>query len=135
MRRMFFLFSKTVDNQEILDTIGEEIIKFSFDPAIGNLLSLRIKENPPVIFKEYVELFKKMNNKEFSILQKYLEESIGDTIFNILRIFEEDERFKLIYEENGKQINLVEISEMLKAEPLGENGWIDRFSKYAKEKE
>ena len=135
MRRMLFLFSKTVDNQEILDTIGEEIIKFSFDPAIGNLLSLRIKENPPVIFKEYVELFKKMNNKEFSILQKYLEESIGDTIFNILRIFEEDGRFKLIYEEDVKQINLVEISEMLKAEPLGENGWIDRFSKYAKEKE
>jgi hypothetical protein len=122
-------------NQEILDTIGEEIIKFSFDPAIGNLLSLRIKENPPVIFKEYVELFKKMNNKEFSILQKYLEESIGDTIFNILRIFEEDERFKLIYEEDGKQINLVEISEMLKAEPIIENGWIERFSKYAKEKE
>ncbi len=122
-------------NQEILDTIGEEIIKFSFDPAIGNLLSLRIKENPPVIFKEYVELFKKMNNKEFSILQKYLEESIGDTIFNILRIFEEDERFKLIYEEDGKQVNLVEISEMLKAEPIIENGWIERFSKYAKEKE
>ena len=96
---------------------------------------MRIKENPPVIFKEYVELFKKMNNKDFSILQKYLEESIGDTIFNILRIFEEDERFKLIYEEDGKQINLVEISEMLKAEPIIENGWIERFSKYAKEKE
>ena len=122
-------------NQEILDTIGEEIIKFSFDPAIGNLLSLRIKENPPVIFKEYVELFKKMNNKDFSILQKYSEESIGDTIFNILRIFEEDGRFKLIYEEDGKQINLVEISEMLKAEPIIENGWIERFSKYTKEKE
>ena len=128
-------YYKMKTNQEILDTIGEEIIKFSFDPAIGNLLSLRIKENPPVIFKEYVELFKKMNNKDFSILQKYLEESIGDTIFNILRIFEEDERFKLIYEENGKQINLVEISEMLKAELLGENGWIERFSKYATEKE
>ena len=121
-------------NQEILDTIGEEIIKFSFDPAIGNLLSLRIKENPPVIFKEYVELFKKMNNKDFSILQKYLEESIGDTIFNILRIFEEDERFKLIYEEDGKQVHLVAISEMLTAEPIIENGWIERFSKYAKEK-
>ena len=128
-------YYKMKTNQEILDTIGEEIIKFSFDPAIGNLLSLRIKENPPVIFKEYVELFKKMNNKDFSILQKYLEESIGDTIFNILRIFEEDERFKLIYEEDGKQVNLVEISEMLKAEPIIENGWIERFSKYAKEKE
>ena len=127
-------YYKMKTNQEILDTIGEEIIKFSFDPAIGNLLSLRIKENPPVIFKEYVELFKKMNNKDFSILQKYLEESIGDTIFNILRIFEEDERFKLIYEEDGKQVNLVEISEMLKAEPIIENGWIERFSKYANEK-
>lgn len=127
-------YYKMKTNQEILDTIGEEIIKFSFDPAIGNLLSLRTKENPPVIFKEYVELFKKMNNKDFSILQKYLEESIGDTIFNILRIFEEDERFMLIYEEDGKQVNLVEISEMLKAEPIIENGWIERFSKYAKEK-
>ena len=127
-------YYKMKTNQEILDTIGEEIIKFSFDPAIGNLLSLRIKENPPVIFKEYVELFKKMNNKDFSILQKYLEESIGDTIFNILRIFEEDERFKLIYEEDGKQVNLVEISEMLKAEPIIENGWIEQFSKYANKK-
>ena len=55
--------------------------------------------------------------------------------FNFLKLFEEHECFKLIYEENGKQINLVEISEMLKAELLGENGWIERFSKYAKEKE
>jgi len=37
--------------------------------------------------------------------------------------------------EDGKQVNLVEISEMLKAEPIIENGWIERFSKYANEKE
>ena len=52
-----------------------------------------------------------------------------------LGIFEEHERFKLIYEEDEKQVNLVEISEMLKVEPIIENGWIERFSKYAKEKE
>ena len=37
---------------------------------------------------------------------------------------------------DGKQVNLVETSEMLKAEPIIENVWIvEQFSKYAKEKE
>ena len=52
-------------NQEILDTIGEEIIKFSFDSAIGNLLSLRIKENPPVIFQKR---YKKNSHSEIKII-------------------------------------------------------------------
>jgi len=55
-------------------------------------------------------------------------------MFDFLDLFEQNEKFKLVYEEDQKQINLVEISEMLKAEPLGENGWIERFSKYANEK-
>lgn len=122
-------------NQEILDTFGSEIIQNTFDPAIGNLLSLSIKKNPPLIFEDYVNLFKKMNNADFVVLQKYLQESIGGVLFNFLKFFEENESFKLIYEENGKQINLVEISEMLKAEPIIENGWIQRFSKYTDKKE
>ncbi|SDE29005.1 hypothetical protein [Riemerella columbipharyngis] len=120
-------------NDEILNEYGKKLIEFSFDPAIGNLLSLRIKDNPPIIFEDYVNLFKKIDSEDFVILQKYLEESIGGVLFNILRIFEEDERFRLIYEEDGKQVDLVKISEMLKAEPIIENGWIKRFSKYAEE--
>lgn len=116
-------------DNEILNEYGEKLIKFSFDPAIGNLLSLRVKENPPVIFEDYVNLFKKLDTADFLVLQKYLQESVGGVLFNVLRVFEEDERFKLIYEEEGKQVNLVEISEMLKAEPIIENGWIERFSK------
>lgn len=64
-------------NQEILDEFGFELIKNTFDPAIGNLLSLSVKENPPLIFENYVNLFKKMNYTDFIILQKYLQESIG----------------------------------------------------------
>ncbi|MRJ07781.1 hypothetical protein EDL99_02625 [Ornithobacterium rhinotracheale] len=60
---------------------------------------------------------------------------MGGGLFNVLRIFEEDERFRLIYEENGQQVDLVKISEMLKAEPIIKNGWIDRFSKYAGERD
>lgn len=58
---------------------------------------------------------------------------MSGTLFDFLKIFEEHPEFKIIYEENGQQVNLVEISEMLKAEPIIENGWIDRFSKEAKD--
>lgn len=117
------------NNKEILDQFGRFIVQDCIDPGIGNLSSLRTKENPPIIFKDYVELFKKLDENEFKVLKKYLTTSLESITFNILRVFEENEDFKIIYEENGKQINLVEISEMLKAEPMGENGWVSRFSK------
>ena len=88
-------YYKMKTNQEILDEFGKILITNVCD------FPLEItKENINEIIKEYSE----------SIL------------FNFLELFEEHECFKLIYEENGKQINLVEISEMLKAEPLEENG-------------
>ena len=83
----------------------------------------------------YNELFLKLNEKEKRNLIQFILENINSVIFDFLDLFEQNEKFKLVYEEDQKQINLVEISEMLKAEPLGENGWIKRFSKYAKEKE
>ena len=50
--------------------------------------------------------------------------------------FEENEEYKIVYENNGgRQVDLNKISEMLKAELSRENGWIDRFSKYANEKD
>ena len=49
-------------------------------------------------------------------------------MFNFLRVIEEHQEYKLIYEEDGKQVNLIEISEMLKSEPIIANGWIERFS-------
>ncbi|OYX85783.1 MAG: hypothetical protein B7Y83_03600 [Flavobacteriales bacterium 32-34-25] len=117
------------NNKEILDHFGKMIIKDCIDPGIGNLTSLRVKENPPIILKEYVDLFKKLDENDFNVLKKYLATSLESMTFNILRIFEENEDYKIVYEENSKQINLVEISEMLKAEPIGQKGWIARFSK------
>ncbi|WP_271407391.1 hypothetical protein [Tenacibaculum soleae] len=119
-------------NQEILDEFGKIITNDCFDPAYANLLGLKQKENPPLIFKEFSELFKKMNKKDFQILQKYFSESLKGILFNFLRGFEENEEFKLYYEKDEQKVNLVEISEMLKAEPIIENGWIERFSKELK---
>src|SRR6187402_1291981 len=115
-------------NKEILDEFGKKLINECFDPTYRNLESLKLKENPPLIFKEYNSLFKKLDEKDFKTLQNYLRESLGGMLFNVLRLFEEEERFKLYYEEDGKQVNLVKISEDLKSEPIIENGWIERFS-------
>lgn len=120
-------------NKDILDDFGKKVIENSFDPSIGNLVSLRAKQNPPALFKDYVDMLKKLSEEDFNILKKYLGESIGNAMFNILKVFEEHPEFKIVYEENGKQVDLAKISEMLKAEPIIENGWIKRFSKELKD--
>lgn len=119
-------------NKDILDDFGKKIVENLFDPSIGNLTSLRTKENPPVIFKDYADLFKNLNEHDFNVLKRYLRESIGNAMFNFLKVFEEHPEFKILYEEDGKQVDLTKISEMLKAEPITENGWIKRFSKEPK---
>ena len=118
--------------EEILESFGRYIATKCFDPSYGNPLSLRKIDNPPEIFKDYAALFKTLSDKEFSVLQGYMKERIKAVIHDLLNIFEEDERFKIIYEESGEQIDLNEISEMLKAEPNIEGGWIDRFSSHSK---
>jgi hypothetical protein len=117
------------ENKDILDEFGQKAIKNIFDPAVNNLLSLKLKENPPLLFKDYCELFQRMDDLDFKILERYIMESIGNSIYNFLKIFEENDNFKLIYENDGQHIDLTKISEMLKAEPIIQNGWIDRFSK------
>jgi len=116
-------------SKEVLDDFGKKIIERCFDPAIGNCKSLKAKENPPAIFKNYTDLFKKLDNKEFDVLIEYLKESYGNILFNFLGIFEESNNYKILFEEDGSQVDLNKISEMLKAEPIIENGWIQRFSK------
>jgi len=117
--------------RQILDTFGKILIEECFDPTYANLEGLRNRQDPPIIFKDYVDLFNKLDESDFGTLQSYFKESLGDILFNFLRLFEEKENFKIYYEGNGKKINLVEISEMLKAEPIIQNGWIERFSKVA----
>lgn len=96
-------------NKEILDEFGKKIIEECIDPGLGNLSSLRKKENPPILFKDYVNLFKKLDEKDFEILKRYIKDSLGGLTFNILRILEENEQFKLYYESDDQKVDLVKI--------------------------
>ncbi len=102
-------------NQIILDEFGKIMIHDVYD------FNYKLLKNMIVHFQDKNEIVEN--------LDLICKESFESTLFNFLKIFEENEQFKIVYEENGKQVNLVEISEMLKAEPIIENGWIARFSK------
>lgn len=113
-------------NSEILETFGQLLATEVFDNQykfiLNDIKDLELTEG-------YKNLFKEMANDQKFEIEYYTREILKGALFDFLRIFEENEHFKIIYEENGQQIDLNKISEMLKAEPIIENGWIKRFSK------
>jgi hypothetical protein len=117
-------------NQEILDKFGKLVSTTAFDSQYRSLNQVLTGEASRFIrLKEVTEFFNRFTLEEKKIIQLYLYNLLSGTLFDFLKIFEENPEFKIIYEEDGKQIDLEEISEMLKAEPIIENGWIERFSK------
>lgn len=116
-------------NQEILDAFGNILVKEVYD----NMLRFINNDiNDLKQTQQFENLFNDLNEQGFKELKLYTKEILSGSLFNFLKIFEENEQFKLYFEENEQKVNLVEISEMLKAEPIIENGWIERFSKELK---
>ena len=116
-------------NQEILEEFGSITVNKILDRYYKGIKSEINHGCKNLTSEKFNSIFKKLDEKEKKLLEEYIFENINSVIFDFLGIFEENEQFKLIYEENGNQINLVEISEMLKAELIIEGGWIERFSK------
>ncbi len=114
-------------NEEILNEFGQKVIEDCFDNQLKFILN---NVDDLVQTEEYKNLFHNMSVVQKEELENYSKQLLEGVIFDFLKIFEEYPEFKIIYEENDKQINLNEISEMLKAEHLEEDGWIKRFSNY-----
>ncbi|WP_173968468.1 hypothetical protein [Flavobacterium collinsii] len=116
-------------NQEILDNYGKLVVNQIIDRQYKGISKAIFQGFKNPTMQQYNTIFEKLNNEEKYLLKELIHENINLLVFDFLNIFEENEQFKLVYEEEGKQVNLVEISEMLKAELIIENGWIERFSK------
>lgn len=52
------------------------------------------------------------------------------TVSNMLQLFEQNSDIKFVVEFQGEEKNIVEVSDGLDGDFLGEEGWIDRFGKY-----
>lgn len=116
-------------NKEILDQFGNLIAKEMFDNQYRFILN---KVEDLVQTEGYTNLFKGMSDEQKNEIEFYTREILKGATFDFFKIFEEHPEFKIVYEEDGNQVDLNKISEMLKAEPIIENGWIDRFSKEKK---
>lgn len=112
-------------NKEILNDFGKLVVQEVHDNQYRFILN-RVEDLAQT--ESYVNLFKGMNKQQKLEIEYYTREILRGALFDFLRIFEEHPEFKIIYEENGNQVDLNKISEMLKAEPIIENGWIQRFS-------
>jgi len=114
------------NNQEILDEFGKILINQVFDNQY-RFIKNSIEDLSKT--EDYKNLFSEMSVIQKNEMENYTKEILQGALFDFLNIFEEKENFKIIYEEEDKQVNLIEISEMLKSEPIIENGWIERFSR------
>jgi len=112
-------------NKEILDEFGRLVTNKVYDKQYKFILN-KVEDLSQT--DEYKNLFKNMTTLQKKEIEYYTRELLKGALFSFLNIFEERSDFKIIYEENGNKIDLNLISEMLKAEPIIENGWIDRFS-------
>ncbi len=115
-------------NKEILDQFGKYVGSDAFDSSYGSMIEILNATCPNQMMQDKVELFSRFSSEEKKIIKEYIYDLTSGTIFDFLRIFEEHPEFKIVYEENGNQVDLNKISEMLKAEPIIDNGWIARFS-------
>lgn len=114
---------------EILNDFGKLVAQEVFDSQYKFILN---KVQDLAQTEGYINLFNGMNQQQKLEIEYYTREILKGTLFDFLRIFEEHPEFKIVYEEDGKQADLNKISEMLKAEPIIENGWIKRFSQELK---
>lgn len=120
-------------NKEILDQFGKYVGSDAFDSSYGSMIEILNATCPNQMMQDKVELFSRFSREEKKIIKEYIYDLTSGTIFDFLRIFEEHPEFKIVYEENGNQVDLNKISEMLKAEPIIDNGWIQRFSNELKD--
>lgn len=115
--------------KEILNDFGKLIAQEVFDSQYKFILN---KVEDLAETDEYTNLFKGMNEQQKLEMESYTREILKGTIFDFLKIFEEHTKFKVVYGDNKNQVDVNKISQMLKAEPIIENGWIQRFSKLLK---
>lgn len=116
-------------NNEILDKFGRLVIENVFDENLKHFKQILKGTTKWGQGQKYSEIFKKMNKEDKKIFELFFNETLKINIFSFLSIFEDYENFKVTYEDNNQVTNLVEASEMLKAELIIENGWIEKYSK------
>jgi hypothetical protein len=115
-------------SKEILDQFGKIVITEVYNDMLQHYYNLICGSTAWGIGKEYTEIFQKLSADDQNKLLDLHKENLSTFLFAFLKIFEENTQYKINIVSDGENIDLASCSEMLKAEPIIEGGWIDRFS-------
>lgn len=117
--------------QEILDSFGKVVIEEVRDYSLGIAMGIAKQTTVnPVDLKQY-SIFSTLSTEQQEAVCDLLSETVTSTIYNFLEMFEANaEMMKLILLDDGKEYNMMEISEKMGSEIAchEEDGWIQRFS-------
>ncbi len=118
--------------KELLDDFGRKVIENVRDRSLD--IPKRIVEKK--VTNHYIESryggLDDLNENEIKIINTLISDTIADTIFYFLSMFEHDsESMRLYIVREGKEYDIRDISEVVGAEItfLHEGGWIQKFSK------
>jgi len=117
---------------ELMDSFGKIVIEDVRDRALRISMDIvKYKTVNPIKLKEY-SVLASLSAEQQEAICNLLSETITDTIYRFLEIFEENEDdMKIIIKKDEQEYNMVEISEKMGSEIAcyEDNGWIQRFSK------
>jgi len=118
--------------QEILDYFGKILINHVRDTSLTMAMDIaKNKTVNPIKQKQYKAL-SGLNNEQKEAVCDLLSETITDTIYNFLDMFEANqEKMKLLVFKDGSEYDLNKVSEKMGGEIsfVDEDGWIQKFSK------
>lgn len=111
-------------DKDILDDFGSATMRMVRDRSIDKFEKIRsgtLKSQRAIELHNLLSAFDEQQKK---VIETLIIESIDNTIFNFLFMFEEDEDKKIVVSD----VNINEISDGLSGELFTEDGWISRFS-------
>lgn len=117
--------------KEVIDLFGEMVINDVRDQSLNIAMQIAKYSTINPIKLEQYKLFKDLTPSQKEAVCDLLSETISDTIFNFLHMFEDySDSIKIIVSKDNQEYNLVEMSEMLGSEITtnDEESWISKFS-------
>lgn len=118
--------------KELLDDFGKKVIDNVRDRSFNIPLRILAQKSQNKILNAKYEGLKNLSKDEIEIINTLISDTITDTIFNFLSMFEHNaDSMKIYLMKEGIEYDIRDISEVVGAEIafLDEDGWIQKFSK------
>jgi hypothetical protein len=117
--------------REILDRVGEAVIRFVRDDSIRDYEQLETGEQKPPQDRAFHDRLCALPHHDANVVRDLAVRMVDQTLHDFLWMLEGGEQLELFLKlPSGERINVTELSDGLAGELYGPEGWIARFSRY-----